>query len=82
MSEPMKDCGDRVVSILCSAISELILSNSALNMEPLPMKPSEDLNYPSNAFLSNTDYWVNHSMVHVRQAIDFINKAIEKVNNL
>lgn len=80
MSEPLKDCPENVRGILFAAISELISSNSALNMEPEPMEPNKNLEYPSNVFLSNTDFWVNHSVEHINRAMEFINNAIEKIN--
>lgn len=79
MSEPFKGYGDKTSEKLHGAINELISASSALNMPANPMKPPEGLGYPSNEFLSNTDYWVNHSMIHIREAINLISVALEKV---
>ena len=81
MSEPIRneESEKTVTGKLLAAVGELINAISSLNMEPCPIDPSKELNYPSNAFLSNTDHWVKHSMVHIREAMDLIMKAKEKL---
>lgn len=79
MSEPFKDYGDTIKDKLQGACNELISARSALNMEPMPMEPPEELEYPSDSFLSNTDFWVNHSMKHIAEAISLIIQVINKV---
>lgn len=82
MSEPFKDYGETIQDKLQGAVNELISARSALNMEPMPMEPPEEIKeagYPSDSFLSNTDFWVNHSMKHIAEAITLIIQAIKKV---
>ena len=80
MSQPFKNYGDKTRDKLHGAINELISANSALNMSAEPMKPAEGLEYPSNTFLSQTDHWVNHSMVHIREAINLIVESLKIID--
>ena len=78
MSEPFKEYGTDEKSRLLGAINELISAQSYLNMEPHPINPPPKQDYPFNAFLSNTDFWVNHSMVHIHEAINLIKEVLNK----
>lgn len=78
MSEPFKNYGKSIVDKLNGAINELISASSALNMPANPMKPAEGLEYPFNTYLSQTDYWVNHSILHIREAINLITESLKK----
>jgi|WetSurMetagenome_2_1015567.scaffolds.fasta_scaffold1076363_2 hypothetical protein len=80
MSNPYKNYGESTIDKLMGALNELTAARSALNMEPMPMTPDPNLNYPSNAFLSQTDFWVNHSMIHLDEVYLLVMEAVKKVN--
>ena len=64
MSDPFKNYENPIHG----AAAEIISGMSALNMEarPIPKKELKKLEYPR--FLSQTDEWVKHAMVHFQEA--------------
>lgn len=51
------------------AIGEISDAISALNMHPHPIPPHEQL--PNNSgYLSQTDYWAEHAVEHLRAAME------------
>lgn len=68
MSEPFR-VSDFPQNNLAAAIQEVISGISALNMEPRP------LTNPEGKFLSETDYWVDHSLEHFHRAIEMMGKC-------
>lgn len=64
MSEPLK------WEIPLEGIAHEIISGmSALNMEPLPLET------PTGTYISDTDHWVRHAMVHFRAACQLASRA-------
>lgn len=45
------------------AIQEILSAQSALNMEPSPLRESK------GTYLSETDYWAEHAYEHLNQAL-------------
>jgi len=48
------------------AIQEILHAQSALNMEPKPLPKSE------GTYLSETDYWVKHSYIHLDNVLKIL----------
>jgi hypothetical protein len=67
VSAPFIDDPDKIRG----AIHEIISAMSSLNME------AEELYGPFEhpAFLSQTDRWAKHAMVHMHAAIDYLRRA-------
>ncbi len=64
MCEPFKE--DK--NLVRCALSELVSAISSLNMEPDPIEK------PDGIYLSDVDYFVKHSVEHIRQAIRYLEK--------
>ncbi len=58
---------------LNGALNELFSAMSALNMEPNPLPAPEQ----TGSYLSETDGWAKHSMEHMRETYNQLNKARE-----
>ena len=69
MSEPRTDYEDP----FNGASQELVSAMSALNMHPRPLE--------KGIYLSETDYWVNHAMEHLRAAHKLLVAAHKKYKN-
>jgi hypothetical protein len=72
MCEPEKPHASR--EPLRSAVSEIISAMSALNMRPHPIPPHEQ-EPENNGYLSQTDYWAEHAVEHMRAAIECLRIA-------
>ena len=70
MGKPFKNYGGNVKDQLHGAYNELISAQSSLNMEPMPLVK------PTGSYLSQTDYWVAHSMEHIQEAMALINNVM------
>ncbi len=58
---------------LNGALNELFSAMSALNMEPNPLPAEKQTGH----YLSETDGWAKHSMEHMRETYNQLNKARE-----
>lgn len=72
MSEPEKP--NESTDPLRSAASEIVSAISALNMHPHPIPPTEQ-EPENNGYLSQTDYWAEHAVEHMRAAIECVRVA-------
>ena len=65
---------------LRSAATEVISGMSALNMHPHPIPPDQQRD--GTGWLSDTDYWVRHSMDHFHQAMEGIRQGEKQIRVL
>lgn len=72
MSEPCKPQESK--EPLREVVSEIISAISALNMHPHPIPPTEQ-EPENNGYLSQTDYWAEHAVEHMRAAIELCRVA-------
>ena len=70
MSKPFEYCS------ASSVVTEILSGCSALHMEPKPLEN------PDGTFLSDTDYWVQHSIEHFHKAVEHSGKVTSAFERL
>jgi hypothetical protein len=75
MSKPTKPASNATTEqLLDCAIHECLDATSSLHMEPEPI-PEDQQKDDNNGYLSDTDFWAQHSAEHVYAAVAYIRAA-------